>query len=114
MLVASDPDHILHVQFLTLSPIKRPDARIDVRAESSQLLHVIYHLPADVLLIGFRQSLDFGHCLFQRVCHSTEYNTERRCASAFAIHFSPNVRTLSLNEHAPPTSPQPSYGWGYV
>jgi hypothetical protein len=44
--------------------VQRLKSPIDILAQQPQLLHVAQHLPPDVLLIRFRQSLHFFNRFF--------------------------------------------------
>ncbi len=54
------PEKIFDVERLALARVERSDALVDLRAELAELLDVRQQLPADLLLICFRQVRHFG------------------------------------------------------
>ena len=99
MAMAGHRDHVIHLELLPLADIEGTYPGIDVRTESPRLVDVIEDLAADVLLIGFGQSLNFRYRALQSVRHGAEY-TMRLFCSQVRLGASPAATGLSRAEPA--------------
>src|SRR5262249_46634789 len=73
MAMARDRDHVIDLESLPAFDFKRAKSSFDIVTQRFQLLNMVEHLPTDVVLIGFRQALNFRYGAFQGFRHSTEY-----------------------------------------
>jgi hypothetical protein len=64
-------DKSLDIERRAFSRVERGDAFIELGAQTPQLLDMRQQLPADLLLIGFRELFDLCEGAFEDFCHPT-------------------------------------------
>jgi hypothetical protein len=64
------PDESLDVERSAFTGVKRRDALVNLGSEATEFLDVRQQIPADLFLIGIRQTSHFGDSLFQNFDHA--------------------------------------------